>query len=160
MQNKIQTVRLAGKILQVQFGYCFTDILITTGWTDNGQTNSTEIIMFESKHCKHNISSFPVAMYSGTGSFVNDTSVIVCGGKLLNGSESETCYHSIHTNFSPMNFSLNRKNTAKASSAVKGSNLWITGGSGLTHSGYTKVCKNIYTIARSLEGNHKRLFIN
>ena len=46
--------------------------------------------MFESKHCKHNISSFPVAMYGGTGSFVNDTSVIVCGGQLLfNGSVSE-----------------------------------------------------------------------
>ena len=82
--------------------------------------------MLESKNCKFKISSFPMAISGGTGSFVNDTTVIVCGG----GNDelhNDKCYYSFQTNFTSMNISLN-KYTSLASSTVKGSNLWITGG--------------------------------
>ena len=83
--------------------------------------------MLESKNCKPEISSFPMAMSGGTGSILNDTTVIVCGGIMFNELHNYKCYYSFQTNFISMNFSLN-KYTSLASSTVKGSNLWITGG--------------------------------
>ena len=83
--------------------------------------------MLESKNCKYKISSFPMAMSGGTGSILNDTTVIVCGGIMFNELHNYKCYYSFQTNFTSMNFSLN-KYTSLASSTVKGSNLWITGG--------------------------------
>ena len=94
--------------------------------------------MLESKNCKHKISSFPMAMSGGTGSFVNDTTVIVCGGIMFNNLPNYKCYYYFQTNFTSMNFSLN-KYTILTSSTVKGSNLWITGG--YTDGTFTNVSK-------------------
>ena len=82
--------------------------------------------MFKSKHCKHNISTFPVAINGGTGSFVNNTStVIVCGGQTSDG-HSNKCYYFTHMDWS--NLTTMNRSPYMASSEVKGSNLWITGG--------------------------------
>ena len=74
-----------------------------------------------------------MAMSGGTGSILNDTTVIVCGGIMFNNFHNYKCYYSFQTNFTSMNFSLN-KYTSLASSTVKGSNLWITGGSETSNS--------------------------
>ena len=111
--------------------------------------------MLESKNCKYKISSFPMAMSGGTGSILNDTTVIVCGGIMFNELHNYKCYYSFQTNFISMNFSLN-KYTSLASSTVKGSNLWITGGEGHVHMKFTTVSKNMYTISRLLQGNHTK----
>ena len=74
--------------------------------------------MLESKNCKSKISSFPMAMSGGTGSILNDTTVIVCGGIMFNELHNYKCYYSFQTNFTSMNFSLNKYTSLASSYAV------------------------------------------
>ena len=123
--------------------------MVTTGLSNGKKTDSTELIIFDRKHCKHEhkIDSYPLQLESATGSLVND-SIIICGGmnfaKLVFVDVSNECYLlGPNTNFTFTFLTNMTKQRYLASSTVIGSQLWITGGCMNTDQSFNDACLQV-----------------
>ena len=125
--------------------------MVTTGNSDGLLTNSTELIMFDRKHCKNEpkIDPFPMRFDYATGSLVND-SIIICGGADKWNKIHNECYSlSLKTNFAFTFLNNMTKKRYTASSTVIGSRLWITGGCMNDEDSFDDACLNVSPSCRT-----------